>query len=411
MGKPIFSTSKLLFLVVASLPLYVVRFKIFGIPSTLLEVLIVLTGIIWVYHHFRTKDGLKSIYSAFKTPLFIPALLFLSASFLSVLNSTDQLAALGIFRAYFLEPWLLFVIAIDVSLDQKIKLMPALILSGVIIAVPALVQFLTQTAIFPAAAHELRLGRIASFYNSANSVALYLGPLIALILGLFLSKKIKFNSPYYLISLVLFLVVIFLTGSVGALIGLAAVAFYYLFFNLIGDGYKEKLQKLFPVLILSLVTLFFFFLVNISAFTPKTGQVYPRPYDNTRIIRLCLWEGTGELLKNNFLWGSGLNNFPAVYKDFRTCDTELFQYPHNLFLNFWTETGLLGLISWLFLIISFYQMILKSKIEMSVKIALGAYLVYFFVHGLVDVPYFKNDLSTQFWVYLALGTLFVKKAD
>ena len=38
-------------------------------------------------------------------------------------------------------------------------------------------------------------------------------------------------------------------------------------------------------------------------------------------------------------------------------------------------------------------------IELGIFLALVAIVV----HGLVDVPYWKNDLSTEFWVLLAVG--------
>ena len=37
-----------------------------------------------------------------------------------------------------------------------------------------------------------------------------------------------------------------------------------------------------------------------------------------------------------------------------------------------------------------------------VAIGIMAAIIYMFIHGIVDVPYFKNDLSTQFWVFLAI---------
>src|SRR5690606_28340003 len=88
---------------------------------------------------------------------------------------------------------------------------------------------------------------------------------------------------------------------------------------------------------------------------------------------------------------------------------ELLQYPHNIILNFWVELGLLGLIAMLYLLIAVFR---KSAVAWAsaqpgfTKTALLGVmitLVIMVVHGIVDVPYFKNDLAVQFWVVVALA--------
>jgi len=38
-------------------------------------------------------------------------------------------------------------------------------------------------------------------------------------------------------------------------------------------------------------------------------------------------------------------------------------------------------------------------------------LLYAFVHGLFDVPYFKNDLSVMFWIFTALWLITKEQRD
>ena len=69
--------------------------------------------------------------------------------------------------------------------------------------------------------------------------------------------------------------------------------------------------------------------------------------------------------------------------------------------------GLIGLM--VFLWISFvYSKILSQHINDFLAVGLLGALVYIFIHGLVDVPYFKNDLSAQFWILLAAVAWFDK---
>jgi O-antigen ligase len=83
---------------------------------------------------------------------------------------------------------------------------------------------------------------------------------------------------------------------------------------------------------------------------------------------------------------------------------EIYLYPHNIFLNFWTELGIFGMLVFTWLIGIF---LLKSfNVYRSTKniLSLGLFsaMIAMIIHGLVDVPYFKNDLSALFFVILAL---------
>ena len=78
--------------------------------------------------------------------------------------------------------------------------------------------------------------------------------------------------------------------------------------------------------------------------------------------------------------------------------------PHNLYLNLWLETGFLGLIGFLGMVaVSIFESLknfLKTK-NYLIILPLAA-LIAILVHGIVDTPYFKNDLSLLFWIVLGM---------
>jgi O-antigen ligase len=84
-------------------------------------------------------------------------------------------------------------------------------------------------------------------------------------------------------------------------------------------------------------------------------------------------------------------------------------YPHNIFLNFWVELGLLGMMLFTWIIGRYLYCAIKlfgakkEKNEASrfIVLGLGAAMIAILVHGLVDVPYFKNDLAVFFWLLIA----------
>jgi len=88
---------------------------------------------------------------------------------------------------------------------------------------------------------------------------------------------------------------------------------------------------------------------------------------------------------------------------------EIYLYPHNILLNFWSEIGLLGALIFMWLIFKSIYISLKLTItygrekhsEKYLALGLMSALIAILVHGLVDVPYFKNDLAVMFWLLLA----------
>ena len=136
-------------------------------------------------------------------------------------------------------------------------------------------------------------------------------------------------------------------------------------------------------------------------YSEKNARATDNPWvreAGTASVRICLWQGTYRLLKDNWLTGVGLSGFKESYAQFyATCDAEPLEYPHNFTMTIWAELGLLGLISFYWILIS---IALSSQKVFSPLIRWGIvlFLTAIVTHGLVDIPYFKNDLSLIFWV-------------
>jgi len=88
---------------------YVWRFKVGPIPTTVLEILILATIALYVGSRIQSGGG----WVPRRAGLEIPTALLLLAGLLGIAISPDHIGALGIYRAYFLEPVILFYIAID----------------------------------------------------------------------------------------------------------------------------------------------------------------------------------------------------------------------------------------------------------------------------------------------------------
>ena len=133
-------------------------------------------------------------------------------------------------------------------------------------------------------------------------------------------------------------------------------------------------------------------------------------YGNTVASRIDLWTATAHLLRARPLLGAGLAGFPTrIGPYFSHLHTQAnFIDPHNIVLNFWVETGLLGLlaIGWAIgvgMAFGWRGWMRPASWWRPYQLGVLLALVAVVVHGLVDVPYFKNDLSLEFWAILSIA--------
>jgi O-antigen ligase len=123
-------------------------------------------------------------------------------------------------------------------------------------------------------------------------------------------------------------------------------------------------------------------------------------------VRLSQWGETAMLLRDHALFGVGLGGYPAALAPYHTdVQYEIFQYPHNLFLNQWVELGMLGVVALVWLIVAGGRELWRD--HSVVTMASGAALVTMVIHGLVDVPFYKNDLAVL--TALLLGIFWQKE--
>ena len=120
-------------------------------------------------------------------------------------------------------------------------------------------------------------------------------------------------------------------------------------------------------------------------------------------VRRSQWRETVAMLKDNVVFGAGLNGYPTAMEPYHEAEQyEIFQYPHTIVLNVWTELGLLGLIAFALLAWRATATLRGAGTPpMATTLAFLA-LVQMSIHGLADVPYFKNDLAMMAWLILAV---------
>ncbi|OGE80106.1 MAG: hypothetical protein A2660_00560 [Candidatus Doudnabacteria bacterium RIFCSPHIGHO2_01_FULL_45_18] len=377
--------------ILALLPTYLVRFQILGIPTTFLEILTVI--FVLVAASRANQESIKKIKNLgwLNTAIFI----FVLSSIVSTIISPDKTRALGQLKALVLEP-ILFFYAIIISVKSKEQFYTALrwlFVSASLISLFGLLQSVSSINLplrFWGAGTEIR--RITSIFEYPNALALYLGPLIGFFATLALSKYQLFKNRWVIwAGLVLMIGALLLTFSRGAWL---AVTLGLLLMSISHFGAKKTIL---PAMFIILIAL---------ALPTVRQRVLLGVSDASSSAHLDLIKiGVNKIIGNPVL-GNGLSGFRTTQTQAQYSG-EILNYPHNIFLNFWLETGLLGLISFLAIFGLAWQKIKNPALPAgrhpgALALASGVFLLIVLLHGLVDVPYFKNDLSVLFWFVMAL---------
>ena len=398
-------------LTVLSLPIYQLRFSVFSIPLTFLELEILILFLIFLIQCWRKKKKIK-------IPVFFwTGILFIVAAAVAIFYSPDMRAGLGVFKAYFVEPYLFFIVLINiVKKPTRIRwIVWALGVLTLFIGIIAVWQYMGLLESFePWISESPR--RVTSVFEYPNAVGLFLAPVIVLLFGLWLLSKnyakvkkdtiealIQRRTNGFLLGAVIFgLVGVFCSFTRGAMVGI--------FLGVVFLGFFSKYKKYILLTIAGLLI--------ISMVIPYSREMFVSVISGQDVstdVRSVMWQGTYDLLKDRPVLGAGLAGFPEVYDQYRLIKhVELLLYPHNIFLNFWVEIGLFGLIVFIAILVRFFQLGIKahkkskdtdSMILKVLPICAMASMLTIISYGLIEAPYFKNDLAVMFWLFLGMMTV------
>jgi len=367
----------LVLLTILALPLYLVRFSIGPIPTTILELMI--------YASFITGLVLRQI-KIKRSSLFYALLVFIVAGLISVLFDPQMIRAAGLWKAYFLDGFLVYLMISSFDKSQKNKAFMALCVSGAITAAVALIYFL-----FGVRSQDGRLLDLDRL--SPNYLSMFLTP--TLVGSIFLSIsyfKDRGRFIYFLSCSVLILAALILSGSRGVYLALPAGLLTMLLVFA-----KESRRRTYAVYVGVVCALII--LGGLMMFRPNFGDMGRTGSSSN--IRYYIWTTSSEIIAQKPIFGVGLSNFQDYFTDLTRGRINYTEYiapqaltAHNLYLHIYLTMGVLG-------IGSFFALLWFS-LRKSKNIVIIAAVISILVYGLVDTPFFRNDLAGMFWILLAL---------
>ena len=385
-------------------PLYIWRFELVGLPTNFLlsfAVLVIVLGFAQIIIKSEANAFAEKIADLPKLFLGAVALFFFS-SIVSLFIGGIDLPKIGQWLVLYLTPILVasqayYFSGREEGFREKIVLAVYFFLfcSGIM----ALLQYFWLVGLpvdFWGNSAEPK--RAVGFFIHPNNFALYITPLLAFLLPDLKQKIENFQGRLFIIQFWPVIawglggVGLFLSLSRGGWLGLAMACGIFVLFS----SSKKILLGFLGLGVIAIV---------IVSVVPNLRYRLLLPFhgEKSSVARISLMQTGWKMVKDSPVLGQGINGFNYNWDKFNT-DPNLdhYNFPHNFILNAWVDTGLLGLLSWL-VIVGFgiwYGFKNRSK---TFALGLALFLIALLAHGLIDIPYFKNDLAMVFWLAFALA--------
>ena len=383
-------------LIILVLPLYLVCINIFGLPTNILELLAISAIIIFFAEKWSCLT--KKIYTLPKTA-FVAISLILIGALLSTLSGDSYASGFGILKSWFVVPILLsFAFYAYLDSEKSVeKIFVSIYFSSVFVGAVGIIYKIAGIVTYD--------NRLSAFYLSPNYLSMYLAP--GIFFGLyfliksFQNRTINTTSVFHIISLIIIFIPFYFTYSYGAWLAV----FLSLFVTAVFTTNKKRL--LFLGLFLMFIGTIFIFQTNTHKFSDLFSE------RSSLSSRVMIWKASALMLKQHVFLGVGPGNFQLTYLSLQKYFPPYLEWavpqPHNIFLAFWLQTGILGLSGFLLLmlfVIKKLLRIMKNKKDALLAAPLLCFFIYTLLHGLIDTPFWKNDLSFLFWICVFL-TFFV----
>lgn len=242
--------------------------------------------------------------------------------------------------------------------------------------------------------HIVTTKRAFANFISPNLFASYL--LIMLPLAICSYHYIAKNIYYPILFLLSFSLLF--TKSLGALLVFAISLCSIIFFI----SKKNLLYKICKIFIFLMLLSLIITMIQRRRFFFDPNNLYFNPFYH----RIAFWKTSLRIIKEHPLAGVGIGNFPHFYLKYKPKGANDTIFAHNIFLQFWNDAGILGLIWVLSLYYLFSHLIvnvyrIKSK-NYLLKLSFAWAGINFLIHNLIDISFYIQQVSFLFWLIWGL---------
>lgn len=315
------------------------------------------------------------------------------------------LSGIGEIKSFYVAPVLLLVaVLLQGKSKERLDHLALAWLCGIVAAcVAALIAFANNWLSYD--------GRLAGPYLSPNYLAMLVAPGV-LLAGYFFTRAVGRRRWLFLLAGMFVFLVLLATRSYAAWGALGITISLGIGIGLVWSAGPRQ-RTVWALVLLAAIAVFVFQ----ERGTEKWDSLVSGNERSSLASRLMIWRSAAKITQDSFPWGIGTGRFQELYLANQVNFLPYLEWavptPHNLYLHFLLEGGILALVGWLGIVsvILFRAWQQSIRGSMSPLLLLGLSLVVFYLsYGLVDTPYMKNDLALAVWgsLGICLATLRIR---
>ncbi|MDD4878945.1 MAG: O-antigen ligase family protein [Candidatus Omnitrophica bacterium] len=249
--------------------------------------------------------------------------------------------------------------------------------------------------------------KITAAFKAPNDFGTYVATMLPLPLALiaFNAKDWKKKCGLLVISLVLAACLV-LTFSRGAWLGFLAGFLFLLIFT----GWRRLVAVLIILVLLASLTA----LIAPPPIKAQIDYFSKLGSDASSVDRLIIWKTGWRMFLDKPVFGHGLNTFMSVFEKYRPPDYSEIVYAHNCFLQIAAETGIIGLLVFLWFCVSVFIraisrfFITSDKFVKAAVIGAAACIMATLANSFVDTNLYSLPLAVLFWSLCGLAIVKVQ---
>lgn len=374
------------------------------LPTMVLVGLSFLCAAVFLIHAIANKDFTFS-----KNPFNVAVVFFVIALIWGVINSFAQSSSLKqvMVHGSFI---LFYFVLINVIRAKKqwLALIKVFVFSAFVVALYGVAQnFLgvssTESWIDEDMFKDIQV-RVYSFFNNPNVLGEFLVLTIPLTVAILWNRIKESQKIAFAIILMCMLACMIFTWSRGAWLGmLIAIAL----FLVIADK-RWMFAGILAVL-----------LIPIALYVTGNAAIIERfisignTADTSTAYRVSIWQASINMISDFWVGGIGIGSdaYTTIYPSYALPGARFALHSHNLYLQFWVETGIMGIVSLLAVLLGFLKSVLSTSVVRKIKtsdmakilVALGTGFIGFMFQGLTDYVWYNYKILMIFWIVIAIG--------
>jgi len=335
-------------------------------------------------------------------------LIYVTVCLVSVFISTNFKISIMAFTFKHLEHVIFVLVVVD-TLNSKTRIknmLYILLVSSALLGLDGIFQFFKHQD-FLRHRPPIFDKRLTASFTSPNAFGCFLVCMIPYSLVQvfikFNNKKFKFMSAVLFSLLLVCLILAVSRGAWFAFIG--AILFMSIWLPYLGI----------TVAVLLLFTIFVLQFYN-SLVNERLRNFFIFK-DAGAMDRRVIWQAGWNMFKANPWFGLGLGTFMFNFKEFVTDKSFYIAYAHNCYLQIIAETGIIGLFSFLLILIFFFfrgiKLLISAQKTLSWYLLLAslASLLGYCIHMAVETILYSLDLGLLFWLIMSFGVAIMNNLE